>query len=180
MSHPIASIVWGIAVVVVSISGAMAAPEVPPQTTEAFLQKAAAGQQQEIDLGHLATQKAESEEVKRFGARMVADHQKARQEVQHLASKGGLQLVNQTSESHTAMKNQLDQASGKGFDRAYIGLILQEHAMDMKELEQRAREEKNQEVRQWAAEAVSVVKDHLAQAKTIASSLGVPEEHIEK
>jgi putative membrane protein len=88
---------------------------------------------------------------------MVTDHQKARQAVQHLASKSGLQLVNQSSESHTAMKTQLDRASGKGFDRAYITLILQEHAMEVKELELRAREEKNQEVRQWAADAVLVV-----------------------
>ena len=180
MSHPIISIVSGIAVVIFSTSWAMAAPDVPPKTTEAFLQKAAAGQQQEIDLGQLATQKAESNEVKQFGARMVADHQKARQAVQQLASKGGLQLVNQSNESHTAMKTQLDRASGKGFDRAYITLILQEHAKEMKELEQRAREEKNQEVRQWATDTIPVVKDHLAQAKTIASSLGVPEEHIEE
>lgn len=180
MSHPIASIICGVAVVILSTSWVTAAPDVPLQTTEAFLQKTATGQQQEIDLGHLATQKAESEEVKRFGARMVADHQKARQEVQQLASKGGLQLVNQSSESHTAMKAQLDRASGKGFDRAYIALILQEHAMEMKELEQRARDEKNQAVRQWAADAVPVMKDHLAKAKTIASSLGVPEEHIEE
>src|SRR3569832_1104941 len=91
MSHPITSIVSGIAVVIISTSWAMAAPDVPPKTTEAFLQKAAAGQQQEIDLGQLATQKAESDEVKQFGARMVTDHQKARQAVQQLARKGGLQ-----------------------------------------------------------------------------------------
>ncbi|MDK2745268.1 MAG: DUF4142 domain-containing protein [Nitrospira sp.] len=179
MSHPIVSIVCGIAVVV-STSWAMAAPDVPPQTTEAFLQKAAAGQQQHIDLGQIATQKAESEQVKQFGARMVADHQKARKDVERLASNGGLQLVNQSSDSLTGMKAELDAASGKGFDRAYITLMLREHAKEMKELEKRAGQEKNQEVRQWVADAVPVVKDHLAQAKTIASSLGVPEEHLAK
>lgn len=37
MSHPITSIICGIAVVVISTSWAMADPDVPPKTTEAFL-----------------------------------------------------------------------------------------------------------------------------------------------
>ncbi|UVT20348.1 MAG: DUF4142 domain-containing protein [Nitrospira sp.] len=180
MAHPIASLVCGIAVSVVLISWAMAAPDVPPKTTEGFLQASAAGQQQHIDLGQIATQKAESEQVKQFSARMVADHQKARKEVERLASKGGLQFVNEPSDSLTAMKAELDAASGKGFDRAYITLVLREHAKDMKELEKRAGQEKNQEVRQWVTDAVPVVKGHLAEAKTLASSLGVPEEHVEQ
>ncbi|UVT14602.1 MAG: DUF4142 domain-containing protein [Nitrospira sp.] len=180
MSHPIASIVWGLAVAILSTSWAMAAPDVPPQTTEGFLQTSAAGQQQHIDLGQIAAQKAESEQVKRFGARMVADHQKSRKEVERLASKGGLQLVNDPSDPLTAMKAELEAASGKGFDRAYITLVLREHAKEMKELEKRADQEKNQEVRQWVTDAVPVVKDHLAEAKTLASSLGVPEEHLEE
>ncbi|MGC4096696.1 MAG: DUF4142 domain-containing protein [Nitrospira sp.] len=180
MSHTISSIVCGVAVVVLSPSWAMAATDVPPKTTEAFLQHVAACQQQEIDLGQIAEQKAESEEVKQFGARMVTDHQKTLKEIERLASKGGRQLVSQSSEKDAAMKSQLDRASGKGFDRAYIALILEEHALELKELEQRARDEKNQDVRRWAAETVPVVKGHLARAKALASSLGVPEEHIEK
>lgn len=169
MSHPISSAICGVAIVFFSSSWVMAATDISPKTTEAFLQHAAACQQLEIDLGQVAEQKAESNEVKQFGTRIVADHQKAREEVQSLARKGGLQLASQSSEPHVAMKAQLDRASGKGFDRAYIALILQEHAMELKEFEQRAREEKNQDVRKWAAETVPVVKDHVARAKALAS-----------
>ncbi len=51
--------------------------------------------------------------------------------------------------------------------------MLREHAKEMKELEQQSLVEKNPEVRQWAAGAVPVVKEHLTKANIIASSLGI-------
>ena len=152
---------------------AMAATEPPPKTTASFLHHAAEGQLREIDLGQLAVQRAGNEQVKQFGTRMIEDHTKARQEVQQLASKGGIQLPGHRGESHNDIKDQLSKLSGKEFDRAYMTAMLREHGKEMKELEQQALMETNQEVRQWAAGAVSVVKEHLTKATTIASSLGI-------
>src|SRR5581483_8855131 len=42
-----------------------------------FVRKAAQGGIAEVELGKLATQKASSDEVKKFGQRMVDDHSKA-------------------------------------------------------------------------------------------------------
>lgn len=145
-----------------------------PADSASFLEHAAAGQQSEIDLGQLAIRKAGDEQVKQFGARMVTDHQKAQQEIRHLASKGGLELHFQPSEPQKQLKAQLSQLSGKEFDHAYITTMLQEHAHELKELGKQSLIEKNPEdVRQWAASALPVVKEHLAKAKTIASSLGI-------
>ena len=139
-----------------------------------FLEHAAAGQQSEIDLGQLAIRKAADEQVKQFGARMVTDHQKAQQEIRHLASKEGLQLHPQLSESQRQLKARLSQLSGKEFDRAYITTMLLDHAQELKELGKQSLIEKNpEEVRQWAAGALPVVEEHFAKAKTIASSLGI-------
>jgi putative membrane protein len=149
-----------------------AAVDSPPKPTAAFPQHAADGQQSEIELGQLASQKARDEQVKQFGARMVEDHTIALQEVQQLASKGGIPLSRQSGGSHKGIKDQLSKLSGKEFDRAYITAMLREHKKEMKELEQHALMEKNQEVRQWAAGAVSLVKEHLTKINAIASSLG--------
>ena len=148
----------------------------PHSTAEpaSFLEHAAAGQQSEIDLGQLAIRKAADEQVKQFGARMVADHQKAQQEIRNLASQEGLQLHPQPSEPQKQLKARLSQLSGKEFDRAYITTMLQEHAHELKELGKQSLIEKNpEEVRQWAAGALPVVEEHFAKAKTIASSLGI-------
>jgi putative membrane protein len=171
MSHPI-TLLLGI-LALSAVPYAMAATEPPPKTTASFLHHAAEGQQSEIDLGQLAVQKAANEQVKQFGARMIEDHTKARQEVQQLASKGSIQLPTQPGGSHKDIKDQLSKLSGKEFDRAYMTAMLHEHAKEMKELEKQSLIETNQEVRQWAAGAVPVVKEHLTKANAIASSLGI-------
>ena len=173
MSKYMGSII-GMLVFVVSLPAVVIATESVPQATASFLQHAADGQQSEIHLGQLAVQKAENAQVKQFGARMIEDHQKARQEVQQLASKGGLTLISMPDASHRQIQTQLEKLSGKEFDRAYVTTMLREHAKEKKVLEQHALVEKNQEVRQWAAGAVPVVEEHLIKAKTIASSLGIP------
>ena len=155
-------------------TGVGAASEPPPKTTTSFLQHAVDGQQSEIHLGQMALQKAESAQVKQFGARMIEDHQKARQELQHLASKRGLSLISLPTGTHTQLKTQLEKLSGKDFDRAYITTMLREHTKEKTILQQHALVEQNLEVRQWAAGAVPLVEEHLTKAKTIASSLGIP------
>lgn len=178
MSHRIACLL-GICALTAAPDWAPAATNSPPHTTASFLHHAAEGQQSEIELGQMAIQKASNEQVKQFGARMIEDHTKARQEVQQLASKGGIQLQSQPVGSHKDIKDQLSKLSGKDFDRTYITAMLREHAKEMKELEQHALMEKNPEVRQWAAGAVPVVKEHLTKATTIASSLGIAaEDHM--
>ena len=163
----------GMLAIIGSLPAVVTATESAPQTTASFLQHAADGQQSEIHLGQLAVQKAENAQVKQFGARMIEDHQKAQQEVQQLASKGGLTLISLPDTSHRQIQTQLEKLSGKEFDRAYITTMLREHEKEKKALEQHPLVEKNQDVRQWAAGAVPVVEEHLTKAKTIASSLGI-------
>jgi putative membrane protein len=167
------AVLAGTCAIIFSSPWTLLVKESVPETTASFLQTSAESQQHEIDLGQLAIRKAQDEQVKQFGSRMVEDHQKSQQEIRQLASKEGLHLRNQPSETHTRVKTQLSKLSGKEFDRVYITTIMREHATALKELGQHASMEKDQEVRQWAASAVPAVKEHLAKAKTIASSLGI-------
>jgi len=142
-------------------------------TAESFLKKAAEGQQAEIALGRLAGERAGDDQVKQFATKMVEDHQKAKQEVQQIASKENAQLPSQLSERHKQKQEQLSQLSGKEFDRAYIQYMLRDHARAVKEFERGAQALPGQEVKQWASGALPVLKEHLQHAKTIASSLGI-------
>ena len=65
--------------VMVGVVGVMSSVYAQAGKTDAqsFLEKAAEGQQIEISLGQLATQRAQSERVKEFGAQMAEDHKKA-------------------------------------------------------------------------------------------------------
>src|SRR5512138_2020716 len=63
-----------------------------------FMKKAAKGGMMEVAMGQVAEQKAQSEDVKAFGKRMVTDHGKANDELKSIASKKGFQLP---SKEHT-------------------------------------------------------------------------------
>lgn len=140
---------------------------------ESFLKTAAQGNQAEIALGQLAERKAFSPEVKQFGAKMVQDHQKAGEEVKQLASKEGVQLPMQISDKQKRKQQELSQLSGKDFDRAYIQYMLQDHKKEVNEFEQNGLQLQDKDVKQWASGTLPVLKQHLQQAQTIASSIGI-------
>ena len=153
--------------------GAVGAKQEAPSESASFLGLAAGGQQSEIELGLLAVHKAANEQVKQFGTRMIEDHQKAQQEIRQLATKEGVSLRIEPSEQHQQQKAQLSQMTGKEFDRAYITFMLRDHTKNMKHFGQHALVEPNQEIRQWTASALPVIKEHLEKVKTIAAALGI-------
>jgi putative membrane protein len=57
-----------------------------------FVRDAAQGGMAEVELGKLATEKASSDDVKKFGQRMVDDHTKAADQLKQVASSEGIQL----------------------------------------------------------------------------------------
>jgi putative membrane protein len=57
-----------------------------------FIRKAGEGGLAEVELGKLATEKGQSDEVKKFGQRMVDDHGKANDQLKQLASSKGVEL----------------------------------------------------------------------------------------
>ena len=111
--------------------------------------------------------------MSRSNARMLEDHKKAGLEIRTLVLNEGIELHAQPLERHKHLTAKLSQLSGKEFDRAYMTSMLQAHAQHVKDFGQHSLVEENTEVRQWAASALPVLKEHLAHAKTIASSLGI-------
>jgi predicted outer membrane protein len=59
---------------------------------KAFMRKAAKGGMMEVAMGRLAEQKAQSDDVKSFGKRMVTDHGKANDELKSIAQQKNVQL----------------------------------------------------------------------------------------
>src|SRR5262245_26528344 len=171
--HLISFMLAGSFATIGSLPWAFATTDEPAAGTASFLQKAAEGQQTEIVLARLALTNAENEQVKAFGASMIRDHQRANQEVRFLAVKEDVHLVTQLSEQAIYQKAELSRLIGKDFDQAYIATMLRNHAKTIQEFERHSLMEKDNEVRQWAAGAVPLLKEHLERAKTLASSLGV-------
>ncbi len=91
-----------------------------------FINEAAQGGLAEVELGQLAVQKATSDDVKKFGQRMVDDHSKANDKLKELAASKGINLPQAPNAKQEAAKDRLSKLSGDQFDKAYMRDMLQE------------------------------------------------------
>ena len=154
-------------------SGAQSAKQEAKPSAQSFLQKAVEGQQVEIALGQLASERAGDRQVKQFGAQMIEDHRKASVEIQQLASKGGVALPTELTGRHKDKQEEFARLSGREFDRAYMAYMLRDHRKDVKEFERNAKAIKDPQVQQWAEGTLPLLKQHLRRAQQIASSIGM-------
>jgi len=142
-------------------------------SAQSFLKKAAEGQQAEIAMGRLASERAGDEKVKQFGALMMEDHRKAGKEIQLLALKEGVVLPTELTGKHQDKREEFAQLAGDAFDRAYIRYMLRDHRKDVKEFERQAKAIKDPQVQRWAEGTLPLLKQHLQTAQRIASSIGI-------
>jgi putative membrane protein len=131
----------------------------------------------EIELGRLASDKAQNAEVKKFGQMMVEDHTKAGDELKGLAAQHNLQPPAEVEEKHRDLKERLSKLQGREFDREYIQAMVDSHEDMVDKLEPRVNERagENQfenKVNQWAGKTLPTAQQHLEKAKQLNDTLG--------
>lgn len=138
-----------------------------------FLMDAAKGGMAEVTLGRMAAQQGKSDEVKKFGQRMVDDHGKANAELKTLAASEGVTLPTTMDKHAEELQSRLAKLSGDEFDRAYMKEMVKDHKKDVAEFEKHAAQSSDPEVKQWAEKTLPTLKEHLAMAQTTAEKVGV-------
>jgi len=137
-------------------------------TDSTFVAKAARGDLAEMELGQLAAQKASSQEVKKFGQRMVDDHTKANDELKQVAAEKHINLPQQLDARDKAMKARLEKLSGQQFDRAYMRDVVRNHQKDLAEFERESKMAKDPAVKSFAQQTLPTLREHLKEAEKIA------------
>ena len=145
----------------ISLIGAVSAADTTPtgggsslsEKDKTFMKKAAKGGTMEVAMGQVAEQKAQSEDVKSFGKRMVADHGKANDELKSIASKKGFQLP---SKEHTVKWTS---------DKAYMDAMVKDHEKDLTEFKEEASSGSDPDVKKFADDTAKMVQEHLDLAK---------------
>ena len=151
----------------ISLTGAARAAETAPtggdsslsDKDKTFMKKAAKGGRMEVVMGQVAEQKAQSEDVKSFGKRMVTDHSKANDELKSIASKKGFQLP---SKEHTGKWTS---------DKAYIDMMVKDHEKDLAEFKEEANSGSDPDVKKFADDTAKVIQEHLDLVKEIQGKL---------
>jgi putative membrane protein len=133
-----------------------------------FVKDAAQGGMAEVELGQLAAEKASSEDVKKFGQRMVDDHSKANDNLKELATKKGVHVPQQLSAKDKAIKARLTKLSGDQFDKAYMANMVRDHKKDVAESKRETESAKDPDIKNFATSTLPTLEDHLKQAQSLA------------
>lgn len=92
-----------------------------------FMKTAALGGMMEVELGQLAQSQASNARVKEFGAKMVADHQKANSELKTIAEKNGIILPAEYPADVRAHVDSMKNLKGAAFDKHYMDMMVNDH-----------------------------------------------------
>src|SRR6478752_9232084 len=159
--------ILALAVGALSLVGAARAADTTPtgsgsslsEKDKTFMKKAAKGGMMEVAMGQVAEQKAQSEDVKSFGKRMVTDHGKANDELKSIASKKGFELP---SKEHSVKWTS---------DKAYMDMMVKDHEKDLAEFKEEASRGSDPDVKKFADDTAKIVQEHLDLAKEIQGKL---------
>jgi putative membrane protein len=136
-------------------------------TADVFMTAAAQGGMMEVELGKLASTKAQNAEVKAFGKKMVEDHTKANTELKALAAKKNVELPKEMSGAQKAEVERLSKLSGAEFDREYVKLMVDDHDEDLEAFQEQADDAEDADVKAFAAKHVPILKTHYEMIKAI-------------
>jgi putative membrane protein len=131
----------------------------------AFIKKAASRGMTEVELGKIAEQKGQKEEVKDFGKMMIKDHGIANDDLKDVASKMKVSVPDKVDAKHQAKIDKLSKMSGAGFDTAYVKEMVAAHEKDIAAFEKARGEVNNEDLKKFIDQTVPVMKGHLEMVK---------------
>ncbi len=134
-----------------------------------FLQRAYQDNQTEIQLGQLAQQKGQSQQVKDFGQHLVQGHQTLNDKLTQLASQKGIQLDTKLDTRHQMMVDRLSSLSPADFDKQFINEQVMLHRRDVALYQAAADKNTDPDVKSFAQTSVPALREHLQMAQTQAS-----------
>lgn len=143
---------------------------------QAFVSKALQGGNAEVQLGQLAQQKSQSNDVKNFGQKMVQDHTQMGEQMQPIAQQLGVKEPKGLSKKDKQLVAKLQGLNGQQFDDAYIQAMVKDHKQDLKDFKQEADMTQNPNLKQAAQQGSQVISQHLEMIQQIAQSHNVPTE----
>jgi putative membrane protein len=141
------------------------------KSDRSFAEEAAMGGMAEVELGKLAQQNAQSDDVKQFGARMVQDHTNANQQLMPILSAQDITVPTQLDATHRKTYDRLSKMRGAEFDRAYMRDMVQDHEKDVKKFRQEAEHGTDPDLKNFAQNTLPVLEQHLKMAQETNKSL---------
>lgn len=140
---------------------------------KSFVEEALKGGDLEVQLGQLALQKSQSEDVKQFGRKMVQDHTQLGDQMKNVAQKMGIGEPKGPSKKDRQLIARLEALSGPQFDEEYIKAMVKDHRQDLKDFKNEAQVAQDPDLQQTVQRGYQVVAQHLQMIEQIAQAHNV-------
>jgi putative membrane protein len=142
-------------------------------TTEEFVNKATVSDMFEVQSGKLAANKAQHEDVKDFGQQMVDDHTETTEDLKELVKDENIkvEIPSKLDDKHQANLDKLKEVSGAKFDTVYVPMQVLAHEQAVNLFEDYSKSGDNDALKEWAADTVPTLKEHLEEARDLNTEL---------
>jgi len=114
----------------------------------------------EIQLSQLAQSQAQDDKVKQFAQQMVTDHTAANEQLKQVAQKKQVQVPSDLPELKKEELQAFQSINGSEFDQAYLSCMKVAHAKDVTAFSEKAKNAKDQDVKQFAATLLPKLQEH--------------------
>lgn len=145
----------------------------PSMADQAFIKQMFESNAVEVQLGQLAQEKSQSDDVKQFAEKMVENRKRLDDQLAPLAKRLD---VSQPKGPDKKMKQQIakmETLSGQQFDEEYIRTIEREHQKDVKNFKQAAGAAQDPGVQRTAQADAPIIEQHLQAIQKIAEAHNV-------
>ncbi|WP_316843731.1 DUF4142 domain-containing protein [Pedobacter psychrodurus] len=135
-----------------------------------FLRKAAVGGIMEVEAAKIAQKNAKSAEVKDFAVKMLADHTKANTELKDLAVSKKVITPDALPADDQIHLDAMKKMTGAAFDKHYMDMMVTDHDKTVA-LFKLGMQNRDQAVKTWASNTLTVIESHDEMAKKIVSNM---------
>lgn len=125
----------------------------------------------ELLLSALALQQSSNAKVRQFAQTMINDHIRASNDVTQLAANKNIVLPLEISPEQLRDYVRLSQLAGPAFDSAYMRRNIDVHTKDVERFQASSTNERDSDIRQFAATTLPLLSAHLQAARQIQQRL---------
>jgi len=131
-----------------------------------FVMNASMSNRAEVELGNMALQRAQNQDVRNYGQMMVTEHTQAQNELQTVATNAGLQTQMDAplSQEMVNMRNTLLSLQGRAFDSAYSRHMVTAHQMSIQQFQAEVAGGQHIALKNYAQAKLPILQTHLQEA----------------
>lgn len=136
-----------------------------------FAVDAAGGDLTRIEMAQLAVNSSGTEAVRQLAQDILNDHGTMHEELKSFAVPKKIALPTTPDEDDQKKINNLSEKRGTDFDKAYLDYTVTYHKEAISLFEKEAEKGRDAQLKQWAAEKLPVMQEHLNSAELVKKAI---------